>query len=332
MHGLDHISLEKHMKKIYFLLLGMVTAFYADGQQWPQYSLYSWNQFAFNPAYAGMDGSLSFTGVFRKQWVGLDGSPSSQHANLHLPVELLNSGFGLYLSNDRIGAEQAVGVGMAYSYRLPLGSETVLAAGINGQWMQYTLNGGRLRTPQGSYEGGGIDHNDGLLPEGRFGASTTELGAGLYLENPRFQLGVSMQNALEPSFSQNDVLYTLDRTYIGFAGTRVDIGRHWQWLPSVLAKSNGTQWQVDWTNLLGYDGNFFGGLTFRGYDRLSVDAFAALAGVRLNDKFFLGYAYDFSISSLRRVNEGSHEVILKYNLRKAIGKQRIPPVIYSPRF
>ena len=279
-----------------------------------------------------MDGSLSFTGVFRKQWVGLEGSPSSQHANVHMPVGLLNSGFGLYLSNDQAGAEQTVGVGLAYSYQLSLGGETVLSAGFNGQMLQYSLNGNKLRTPQGSYEGGGIDHNDDLLPAGRYSASAAELGAGLYLDHRSLKLGLSVQNILEPSLSLNDILYTLDRSFIGYAATRVDFGRHWQWEPGVLAKTDGSRYQVDWTNILGYDGNFFGGLTFRGYDRLSIDALAVLAGVRLNDKFFLGYAYDFSISSLRQANEGSHELVLKYNLRKAIGKQRVPPVIYSPRF
>ena len=300
-------------------------------QQWPQYSMYSWNQFATNPAYAGMDGSLTFTGAVRKQWVGLEGSPLSQQANLHVPVYFLNSGFGLYLSNDQTGAEHTLGVGVAYSYQLNLG-DVVLSAGVNGQWMQYTLDGSKLRTPQGSYEGGAINHNDVLLPESRFTASTNTLGAGLYFHHPRFNLGFSVQNALEPSLSQNDIVFTVDRAFLGFAGTRVDFGRHWQWQPSILAKTNSQQWQVDWTNILGYDGNFFGGFSFRGYDRLSIDAAVLLAGIRLNDQFFLGYAYDLSISPLRQANDGSHELILRYNLRKGIGKERIPPVIYSPRF
>ncbi|MBK7406856.1 MAG: type IX secretion system membrane protein PorP/SprF [Saprospirales bacterium] len=320
------------MKKIYFLLLGMGLVFFAHGQQWPQYSLYSWNPFGFNPAYAGLDGSLSFTGAFRKQWVGLEGSPLSQQANVHMPVNFLHSGFGLYLSNDQVGAEHTLGVGVAYSYQLELGGDAVLSAGVNGQWLQYTLEGDRLRTPQGSYEGGAIDHNDAVLPESRFNASTSTLGAGLYFQHPRISLGLSVQNALSPSLSQNDVIFTLDRAFLAYAGTRVDIGRHWQWQPSILAKTNSRQWQVDWTTIFGYDGNFFGGFSFRGYDRLSIDAAVVLAGVRLNEKFFLGYAYDFSISSLRRVNDGSHEIVLRYNLRKAIGKERIPPIIYSPRF
>lgn len=320
------------MKKIYFFLLAMGLAASGFAQQWPQYSLYSWNPISFNPAYAGMDGSLSFTGVFRKQWVGLEGSPSSQHANVHLPVGLLNSGFGLYLSNDQLGAERLTGVGFAYNYRIPVGREGVLGLGVNGQWSQYTLDGAKLRTPGGSYEGGALDHNDGLLPLGRFNATGSGLGAGIFFNHPKAQAGVSVQNLLEGAFSLQDELYITDRTFFGYLAGRIDLGRRIQWMPSVLAKSNALQTQVDWTNIIGYDGNFYGGFSFRGYDQFSIDAAVILAGIRINEKLFLGYAYDIPLSYLNRVNEGSHEIMLQYNLQKAIGKARIPPIIYSPRF
>ena len=331
MHKKDPI-LDGHMKIIYTLLFVMGLAFSAQGQQWPQYSLYSWNPFAFNPAYAGLDGSLSFTGAFRKQWMGLEGSPLSQQANLHMPLHILNSGVGLYLSNDQLGAEHTIGVGAAYSFHFEIGSKATLSAGVSGQWLQYTLDGSILRTPEGSYEGGNIDHNDVALPEGRFTAATQTLGAGLYLQHPRYKFGVSVQNALEPSLSKNDISFTLDRAILATAGTRVGLGRYWYWEPSVLVKTNTRQMQVDWTNILVYDGNFFGGFAFRGYDRLSVDAAVVLAGVRINEKLFIGYAYDFSVSSLRQVNDGSHEIVLRYQLPKVLGKDRIPPIIYSPRF
>lgn len=320
------------MKRIYVCLLVMGFASASYSQQWPQYSLNTWNPFAFNPAYAGMDGSLSFTGVFRKQWVGLEGSPSSQHVNVHLPVGMLSSGFGLYLQNDQLGAEKLTGVGFAYNYRVQAGRRGVLGIGLSGQWSQYSLDGSILRTPGGSYEGGAQDHNDQLLPEGLFSASGTGFGAGLFFSHPRVQVGFSVQNMMENSFSLQDELYTFDRTYFGYAAGRIDMGRRLQWAPSVLVKSNEVQMQVDWTNIIAYDGNFYGGFSFRGYDQFSIDAAVLIAGVRINEKLLLGYAYDIPLSALGRVNEGSHEVLLQYNLQKAIGKTRIPPIIYSPRF
>jgi type IX secretion system PorP/SprF family membrane protein len=320
------------MKKVYIFLFVICAAFGAKAQQWPQYTLYSWNPLAFNPAYAGMDGSLSFTGALRKQWVRLEGSPFSQAASVHLPIELMSSGFGLTVGVDQLGAERTSDIGLAYSYRMELGNGALLSLGVQGLWMQYTLDGTLLRTPDGNYEGGGVNHLDGVLPEGRFNAATASYGVGAFLDHSLGRVGLSMQHAMAPVLTPDEPVFSVDRVFTGFLETKVRMGRSWQWIPSVLAKSNGAQTQVDWTNIFSYEGNFYIGMAFRGYDRPSVDAAAAIAGIRLNEKFFLGYGYDFPLSSLRRANDGSHEVVLRYNLRKPIGQKRIPPIIYSPRF
>ncbi len=56
------------------------------------------------------------------------------------------------------------------------------------------------------------------------------------------------------------------------------------------------------------------------------DAVSALVGLHISKSFFLGYAYDYSITGLESYNDGSHEIILKYNLFDA--KKRA----LSPRF
>jgi hypothetical protein len=75
------------MKIIFtFTLLLLLLAVPMLGQQAAQYSLYRLNKYAFNPAYAGLDNSLSMTGVYRTQWVSLPGAPVSQHFNAHMPL------------------------------------------------------------------------------------------------------------------------------------------------------------------------------------------------------------------------------------------------------
>ena len=64
-------------------------------QQPAQYSMYMLNKYAFNPAYAGMDNSLSLTGVYRNQWLNLDGNPVSQNFNVHMPLYIVGGGIGL---------------------------------------------------------------------------------------------------------------------------------------------------------------------------------------------------------------------------------------------
>jgi Type IX secretion system membrane protein PorP/SprF len=75
----------KNMKNIFCILicLGIKVL---QAQQPVQYSLYFLNPTAFNPAAAGTENSLVFTGGFRQQWTGLDGAPQTQILTVHLRV------------------------------------------------------------------------------------------------------------------------------------------------------------------------------------------------------------------------------------------------------
>jgi hypothetical protein len=45
----------------------------------------------------------------------------------------------------------------------------------------------------------------------------------------------------------------------------------------------------------------------------------------------LGYSYDLTRSSLNTVSNGSHELLLRYQLDKPVGQGQPPPIIYNPR-
>jgi len=44
------------------------------------------------------------------------------------------------------------------------------------------------------------------------------------------------------------------------------------------------------------------------------DAVSALAGFNVSERIFIGYAYDYTLTELNDYNNGSHEIILKYNI------------------
>src|SRR5690625_5360429 len=55
-------------------------------QQDPQYTQYMYNMNVVNPAYAGSKESLSLTGLYRKQWSGLESATATFTLSLHSPV------------------------------------------------------------------------------------------------------------------------------------------------------------------------------------------------------------------------------------------------------
>uniref|UniRef100_UPI0039AEF884 type IX secretion system membrane protein PorP/SprF n=1 Tax=Myroides odoratus TaxID=256 RepID=UPI0039AEF884 len=48
-------------------------------QQDPQYTQYMYNPASINPAYAGSVDHLQLFGLYRTQWVGLDGAPRTAY-------------------------------------------------------------------------------------------------------------------------------------------------------------------------------------------------------------------------------------------------------------
>ena len=103
-------------------------------------------------------------------------------------------------------------------------------------------------------------------------------------------------------------------------------------MQSILLKTDLNNIQSDISSLFKINGNIFGGVSMRGYSSRSFDAVVFIAGMRISDQYTLSYSYDLGLSGLRTGHEGSHEILLNYNLRKLIGTGQPPKIIYNPRY
>ena len=319
-----------------FLLLLFFSV--AQAQQATQYSLYMLNKYNFNPAYAGLDNSLSITGVYRKQWVDLPGSPESQNLTAHMPVYILGGGIGINIENDFIGAERTTSAQLSYNYWMPLNKTSLLSIGIGGGLVQKSLDGAELRAPEGEYDPTEpiIEHNDGRLPTSMVNTIVPTVSAGIYLQTEKLDIGISANNLIESTanldFQDNTTDIQLKRNYFFIFAYSFEIGNTLTLHPSLFAKSDFNEHQVEISTILRYNDNIFGGASFRGYNSKSIDAVVLIAGFKLNEKVSFGYAYDLTLSDLSNVSRGSHEIILNYNLNKPIGAGVPPNIIYNPRF
>ena len=100
----------------------------------------------------------------------------------------------------------------------------------------------------------------------------------------------------------------------------------------ITAKSDFIEIQTDISSVFQINGNIFGGISLRGYNSTSIDAMAFIIGIQLDKHYTLSYSYDLGLSGLRRAHEGTHEILLNYNLRKMIGTGQPPKIIYNPRY
>jgi type IX secretion system PorP/SprF family membrane protein len=320
--------------KFFFTFLILCIGLSVQSQQSGQYSMYMLNKYQNNSAYAGLDNSLSVTGVFRSQWVGLNGSPVMQNINAHMPVYFIKGGVGLNVENIELGAEQNTSMTLSYAYHKPVGNIGILSIGAGGGFYQKTLDGSILRTPEGDYdENNPINHNDLILSEGRETGIVPIFNVGVFFQTEKFEIGASAINLVEPEVNLNtNVNFQLNRHYFLTMAYNWDINNSFSLQPSIMVKSDLVETQLEISTIIKYNDNIFGGLAFRGYSENTIDATAFLVGFKLSEKITLAYSYDLTLSSYNSVSNGSHEILINYNLNKIIGAGVPPRIIHNPRF
>ena len=328
------MRMRRLLTPILLLLASGLTLF---AQQAPQYSLYMLNPYAYNPAYAGMDNTLVFTGVYRKQWSDLKGAPETQQINGHLPLYMISSGAGIRIENTAIGAHRTTQAVLSYSFQREFGRHTQLSLGLSGGYLQYTLDGAKLRAPEGTYNepAGVFLHNDPLLPEGRISAGTPVLEVGVFLKWKELGIGIATQPVFAPVLEvKSGGAFRLQpiRHYMGMLSFQVMVGSNLAIRPSVLVKTDFVETQTEFSTIFRWREHIFAGASFRGISQHARDALVIAGGFRLNERTTLAYSFDLPLSALQTTQRGSHELLLRYELNRPIGTGKLPPVIYNPRF
>jgi len=109
------------MKKITLSFLMFIAALtWSHAQQDAMFTKYMFNSLAFNPAFAGSPEYMQVRLLYRNQWWGIEGAPTTQTLTMHSPIsERVGLGFGLV--NDQIGATGTTSGNFSYAYRFGAG-------------------------------------------------------------------------------------------------------------------------------------------------------------------------------------------------------------------
>ncbi len=315
------------------ILLGLVSLGSLSAQSVPQFTNFYFNRMVTNPAASGGNDVIDLTLLYRGQWIGIDGAPSSQFFSGHAPINRISSGVGLSVVNDMVGAQRSTSINLAYAYRLKRKwGNLAFGAGIG--LYQKALDGTKLRTPTGDYNTG-FNHQDNLVPDTKVSGIAPEAQLGIYYTGNNIYAGIAVYNLIGSKITLDapggSTAIRFARGYIFSAGYNIKLSKTLNLIPNAQLKTDLNYFQTDLNVLLMLKGNFHGGLGFRGFSNNTADALSVMLGFRLFQSLRVGYSYDFSLSSLNNSNSGSHEVFLKYEL--AIKDKTKPgKVIYNPRF
>lgn len=285
-------------------------------------------------AFAGLQPAVDARAGFRSQWNEVTGNPISQFATVNFPILGTGIGAGLRLHNETLGAYGQTRMTASTNYILNTGT-ALISGGIGLSLIQSRLDGLRLITPEGSYEGVVINHNDAILLEGPASASAFAAEISFFLRTAQLELGISAHNINRPQLALGvgeSVIAQFERSIHGMVRYRFRPVDDWIVVPAVMVHWTQAQHQtLAFTEAVYRDG-FSVGAGIRGYNGDHLDAVLLTAGTRLGDRFWVRYAYDIGLSGLARAGQGSHEILLSYRVGLRPKSGNVPRIIYNPRY
>ncbi|AWL78888.1 hypothetical protein DKB58_08015 [Capnocytophaga canimorsus] len=300
----------------FVLILMLMFSVFGYSQQESQYTQYMYNTMQFNPGYTGSRGVGSLFGLYRTQWVGLDGAPKTSNLSFHTPIKNKNVGLGLSIHHETIGPQTDTNLMVDFSYTLNL-ENSKLAFGIKGTAGFFHIDYNKLRLQ---------DSGDYIFTGGDNRIFSPNVGAGLYWYSDNWYLGLSVPTLLETDvYSRNDrsisVLKNTQHYYL-IGGYVFDLSDSVKFKPAALSKlAYGAPLQLDLSANFMFNERFVLGAAWRWSAAVS-----AMAGFQISDRWFIGYGYDFETTELSKYNSGSHEIFLRYEFIKTYKK------VVSPRF
>lgn len=307
------MKLKNKIKKYAVLALAFGAVMSVSAQQESQFTQYMYNTVSVNPAYAGSRDVLSITGLYRTQWVGLEGAPKTGTFSVNSPFGD-RVGLGLSVVNDKIGPSTETDLSVDFSYNIVLNDTYRLFFGLKGTANLMNIDYTKLD----------IYNPDSNFDQNIVNRFSPNIGVGVYLQSDKAYVGLSVPSILQTEhYNHSDVSYLKDKMHAYLIGGYVfDLSPSLKFKPAFLVKAAaGAPLQVDLSGNFLINDKFTLGAAYR-WDA----AVSAMAGFQVTPGLFVGYAYDFDTTNLGNYNSGSHEIFLRFE----IFKKNQP--IFNPRF
>lgn len=320
---------------LWCLLLFFTICFWCtqlQAQQLPVYSQYMMNAFLLNPAVAGHEGYTAINVTAREQWLGIKDAPStyavsaqtrllrnsfiSRSASIRKRKRVMSRsgrvGQGLYAYTDMAGALNRTGIQGTYSYHITLKSSQ-LSFGVSLTGFQFRIDENKMRL---------LNEDDQLLFENRKSALMPDANWGVYYSNARLYAGLSamqlFQSPLRLGGDKDGPGFRMVRHYFLMAGYRFELSNDLLLEPSFLFKTTEKFIaQADVNAKLYFGENYWAGLSYRSGGSYSIveesmngkgSAIILMGGLKV-DRYYFGYAFDYTFSAIRVRTLGSHEIM-----------------------
>jgi type IX secretion system PorP/SprF family membrane protein len=304
---------DRNMKRliIFSLLLGSLQLY---AQQDPMYGQYIFNNAIINPAQAGVQ-ELNQVGILsRRQWLGIDGAPTTNSifVNARLPKNLGIAG-GIY--NDRIGPVRDLTMQADIASHVQINDDWTFSGGLRLMASNLSVNLSALQTTQIGDPNFNNDFRTGTY---------LNAGLGLLFYSDKFFVGGSVPRLFAREISDgNSTITRYQGHFFLYGGASLKVNEDFTFTPSLLFKRvSNAPIQYDLNLVLDYKDVLDFGPMIR-----ANDAIGFLVGYKINSQIYAGYMYEYPLNDMKLATMQTHELSLRM-LWQSSQKKRVK----SPRY
>ena len=316
-------------KIVYITLIQFLAVIPLSAQKQPLYSQFSFNKFLFNPAVAGSDHTTVIKISAYEQWIGHPGAPKFHTAsfdtrifqesrkprrNIRKKFKLFKPGtvgVGAQLFNEKKGPLGNTGLSLAYAYHMKM-DRRQLSFGLSPVISNLGLNANNVVLAD--------DVPDLAVLGDRTRRWILDFNFGVYFLDKDYFVGYSLHHISNSALQwggTTDEDYDIGRQHYLMGGYKYIINSDYQLEPSLLIKIlENEKSEMDMSIKCTIKENYWCGISYKTRTALSV-----FGGIQV-DRYFFCYAFDYHLSEVRKLNFGSHELLLAVQLGETTRRYR----------
>jgi len=326
-------------KRLILVILALISFIpYIEAQD-PGFSQFYANPLYLNPALTGATVCPRAIGNFRDQWPSIGGAFVTYSASYDQYVDFMHGGIGLLVSSDRAGKGtlNTTSISLLYAYKFNITSHLYASTAIRAGYFQRHLALDKLTyedeiDPQNGFT---LPTSEKLPDHPTYGAPDFSAGVMMGYDELIYG-GIAVDHLSQPTYgfyansgAKMNMKFTVHAgTLINLKGQGFGDEREFSISPNILYQQQAQFHQLNLGVYLTVD-PFVGGLWFR-HNFENADAVIPMLGIHYKN-LRVGYSYDFTVSKLKSVSGGAHEVSASWQF-PCIEKRRHIRAIKCPRF
>jgi len=284
------------MREFLTLFLLLISG-WCSAQNFHRFSQLNFTQSLLNPAALSIDAKYQVDLIYRDQWLGFEGAPSTFAASGQYELAP-DMAVGLSFYNDQIGKYSNNAVNAQYAYRLLFGNANALIFGVGLGIESKSADLASSVTTQAL---------DPAFAQG-FSRIFFQSTAGIYYYAPRFYIGASIPQMFQTNFSTEDGFSPREFHYFASAGWYLSPSDRYTFQPNIQIKAvPGAPIQGDLLLRNTFNGRWSVVVGYR-----SENSIIAGLDFLITPFMRVGYAFNHDVLGLARVKGMSNEIHLGF--------------------